>query len=123
MIRAENRERIDVKSKSSSLPTVDDCQGCGACCLHMGFPSYVQGNELQPAEEHWVSMPEDLKGELLEYIQHYQSPADGELDGACVWFDQQERNCMHHEHRPNVCRDFKVGSKDCVDWREHFGVQ
>ena len=74
------------------------------------------------AEQHWVSMPADLKQELLDYMQHYESPADGELDGVCVWFDQEKRICKHHEHRPNVCRDFQVGSKDCLDWRKHYGV-
>ena len=86
----------------------------------MGIPSYVQGNEVQAAEKHWVSMPAELKQELMEFMRSYQRPAEGELDGPCVWFDPQKRVCMHHEHRPNVCRDFKVGGKDCIAWRKHY---
>ncbi len=106
--------------RPESLPTVTDCEGCGVCCLHMGYPAYIQATETQPAESHWVSMPGELKSELLDYMSRYERP-EGELDGPCHWFDQQARRCMHHEHRPRVCRDFQVGSQGCVDWRHHYG--
>ncbi|NNE00887.1 MAG: hypothetical protein HKN47_26530 [Pirellulaceae bacterium] len=86
----------------------------------MGYPSYVQGGEGRPAEKHWLSMPPDLKAELLAVMENYASPVEGELDGICCWYDQQNRTCKHHAHRPNVCRDFQVGGDDCLGWREHY---
>lgn len=114
-------------STSEELPTVSDCNSCGICCLHMGYPSYVTnarsdtnqaGSGLD--EQAWVNMPEPLKQELLLYIQNYQTPPDGELDGPCVWYDTARRCCKHHEHRPEVCRDFSVGGKGCLEWRSHY---
>ena len=106
-----------------NLPTIDDCNGCGVCCFHMGYPSYVTGSETQPAEPHWVSLPEDLRVELEEYVATYQPPKDGELDGVCFWLDPKTRLCKHHEYRPNVCRDFPVGGSGCRGWRDHYRDQ
>ena len=103
-----------------SLPTVDSCDGCGACCMHMGYPSYQEGNDRQPPEEPWISLPDSLRHELLSFVATYQEPPEGQLDGPCIWFDIETRRCKHHEHRPNVCRDFKINSEDCLGWREHY---
>ena len=75
----------------------------------------------QPAEPAWQEMPLDLKNELLAYIDQYETPSSG-LDGSCVWYDQGTRLCLHHEHRPNVCRDFKAGSKGCLSWRQVYQI-
>lgn len=107
--------------RSSTLPIVVDCYGCGACCIHMGYPAYLHDLESQPDEPHWTALPSELKEQLLLYITDYEPPREGELDGPCVWFDLDTRRCKHHEHRPQVCRDFKVGSQGCLDWREHHG--
>ena len=114
-------------SKAKNLPTVSDCDSCGICCLHMGYPSYVSSAlpGQDPAasdrdEQAWVEMPEPLKQQLISYIQNYQPPPHGELDGPCVWYDTSRRRCMHHEHRPQVCRDFSVGGKGCLEWRNHY---
>lgn len=108
------------RRKQSSLPTVSDCGGCGVCCMHMGYPVFLRGMDTQPDEEHWTALPAELKEELLRYIAEYPSPPHGELDGACFWFDVESRRCRYHEHRPRVCRDFAVGSKQCLDWRSHY---
>lgn len=88
----------------------------------MGYPSYIQGDAGQPAEEHWVNMPGDLKAELLRFVASYAQPSDGELDGVCCWYDADQQRCKHHEHRPNVCRDFEVGSDDCLAWRDVYAI-
>lgn len=106
--------------RSNPLPTVSDCGGCGVCCLHMGYPEYIRGPDDQPIEEYWAAMPTELQDELIEYIAQYERPAAGELDGPCVWLDPKSRRCKHHEFRPRVCRDFQVGSKDCLAWREFY---
>ena len=119
---------MNIKSTTSKqLPTISDCESCGICCLNMGYPSYVttsqsdtdqEGSDIN--EQAWVNMPSGLKQELLLYIQNYQTPPDGELDGPCVWYDTARRCCKHHEHRPQVCRDFSVGGKGCLEWRSHY---
>lgn len=91
--------------------------------MHMGYPAFVLATAKQPAEEHWLSLPEDLRKELESFIAGYPILPKGELDGPCFWFDQQSRRCKHHEHRPRVCRDFEVGSQGCLSWRQWLREQ
>ena len=98
---------------------VSDCDGCGLCCLHMGYPSFVGADGVGEPETHWQRMPMELKTELLQYIDSYDVH-ENELDGPCFWYDPQRRVCKHHEHRPNVCRDFRVGGDVCRQWREYY---
>lgn len=111
----------------SDLPTVSDCNSCGICCHHMGYPSFItesrpklSGGESQIGEPAWINMPDSLKQDLLEYIRNYKPPAGDNLDGPCCWYDAEHRRCKHHEHRPDVCRDFTVGGKGCLEWRQHY---
>ena len=91
--------------------------------MHMGYPSFVLGNAEQPAEEYWLALPDDLKQELERFIASYPKLPAGQLDGPCVWFDHESRRCKHYEHRPRVCRDFKVGCTDCLGWRDWLQEQ
>lgn len=109
--------------KSTPLPQLDDCQDCGVCCLHMGYPPYIEGSATQTAEQYWTDLPDHLRTELVEYRNQYQHPTNGELDGPCFWFDTRTKLCKNHKYRPSVCRDFKVGCKDCVGWRDHYGIK
>lgn len=86
--------------------------------MHMGYPAFLLETETQPAEAHWLSLPNGLRQELDRFVASYLTPPDGQLDGPCFWFDETTRRCKHHEHRPRVCRDFVVGSTDCLSWRE-----
>lgn len=87
----------------------------------MGYPSYLDGSNGQPAEPAWIEMPLGLKAELDEFVSRYERPVSG-LDGPCCWYDPQSRTCLHHEHRPRVCRDFQIGSEDCIGWREVYSI-
>lgn len=40
----------------------------------------------------------------------------------CLWFDTETRKCRHHDHRPQICRDFDVGNEHCIRMREEIGV-
>ncbi|TWU57829.1 YkgJ family cysteine cluster protein [Rubripirellula reticaptiva] len=104
------------------LPTIEDCGDCGVCCMHMGYPPYLRGENGGPVEEYWTTMPADLKREWLAYVESYDVP-DDELDGPCVWLDLDTKRCKHHESRPSVCRDFRVGSQGCRDWRTAYGLR
>ena len=70
--------------------------------------------------QRWLSMPEGLRQQVLRLMTEYVPPADGELDGPCVWQDASTGLCQHHEHRPQVCRDFDVGGQGCLDWRAAY---
>ena len=87
--------------------------------MHMGYPAYLHDLQTQPDEVHWTNLPSELKEQLLRYIANYKPPREGELDGPCVWLNLDSRRCEHHEYRPQVCRDFDIGSQDCLDWRAH----
>ena len=88
----------------------------------MGYPPYIEGNDHQAPERNWTELPEELRRELIEYRDQYQHPPVGELDGPCFWYDIETKLCKHHQYRPNVCRDFKVGCSDCLQWRQHYRV-
>ncbi len=117
-----------------SLPVLD-CRGCGVCCLHMGYPAFNLSVEQleQPGEPmslnsaakadwaRWQQMPEALRRPILGLMEVYQPPVDGGLDGPCTWLDPETKLCRHHEHRPQVCRDFEIGSQGCLDWRAAKG--
>ena len=123
--------------KRTPLPVVS-CEGCGACCMHMGtppgyswfFPS--DGRELgewAAESDDWPvfrAMPEGLRRELAEYYaaarrlpiedreELYYSP--------CIWLDLETRRCRHYEHRPSICREFEVGGRWCRGHRKDHGI-
>ena len=86
--------------------------------MHMGYPAFIRATSNQPDEEHWLQLPNDLKKDLNAFMASYQHPKTGQLDGPCYWFDHKTRGCKHYENRPRVCRDFAVGSTDCLGWGE-----
>jgi uncharacterized protein len=88
----------------------------------MGYPPYMGMNEHETPEVYWLSIPEQLKADLLEYVAGYSPPPEGELDGPCIWLDQSTKLCRHHEFRPRVCRDFRVASKGCLEWRRAYKI-
>lgn len=130
----------------NSLEVIENCNGCGVCCLHMGYPAYMLPREpaseeqiasdekLQQlltagwtrdellsghaGESYWHQMPDDLKQQWKDFVENYRR--DGELDGPCFWFDMDTRLCRNHEHRPQVCRDFEAGSLACKQWRREY---
>lgn len=67
------------------------CKGCGLCCM-------------------WVSKPpfgDDEKKPDIEIVPNaYNSP--------CCWLDLDTRECRHYEHRPELCKKFERGGKDCL---------
>lgn len=88
-----------------SLPVVD-CDGCGVCCFHMGYPAFILPREPMtdaeidadpdlvrrikfdpqlrselksgnPGEPHWHSMPDTLRAEWESFVGGYQVPVYG----------------------------------------------
>jgi Fe-S-cluster containining protein len=110
--------------QKNQLPVIAECAGCGVCCFHMGYPPYIRPDGEKEGEVWWYRLPEELKKELEAYIASYPLPEYGadveSFDGPCCWFDMETRQCSHHEHRPNVCRDFETGSPQCHEWRGYY---
>jgi Fe-S-cluster containining protein len=94
-------------TNENSLPVVADCEGCGVCCFHMGYPAYMLPREPMtdaeidadpdlvrqiakdprrraellaghPGESYWHSMPADLKAQWEAYVADYRQPVYGD---------------------------------------------
>ena len=96
------------KSKRRMPLAVLSCEGCGACCESQGTPPFSWlGDDRPPAHLVW---------DIEEHMYRWD---DGE---PCLWFDAMTKKCRHYEHRPNTCREFPVGGKDCVRMRAERGM-
>ena len=75
-------------------------------------------------ESHWHRLPDDLRRQWQAFVDEYVLPEYTDqvesFDGPCIWLDMKTRQCRHHEYRPQICRDFEVGSADCHAWRRHY---
>lgn len=103
---------------------IPSCDGCGVCCRFVASPGYgrffpADGREVDPealaGPDHarLLAMPAQLRAELAAYYADPDRPAHGH----CWWFDAAAGRCRHHEHRPQVCRDFETGGRDCREIR------
>lgn len=106
------------------------------CCLHMGYPAFnltldqladvetIDVASLSPVAQadlaRWVAMPPRLRDGILQQMADYVAPIGATLDGPCTWLDLETKQCRHHQHRPQVCRDFAVGSTGCLQWRAAY---
>lgn len=43
-------------------------------------------------------------------------------DGLCAALDRATFRCRIYAHRPTICRDFAMGSDDCIDIRGDVNV-
>jgi Fe-S-cluster containining protein len=91
------------------------CNGCGVCCLAIGHPHFWRHD----GDPHWVRLPEELKAELIDYIDGLE---EADIGQPCVWFVPETRLCRHYEYRPAMCRDFAAGSVHCLRMRAAHGV-
>ena len=51
---------------------------------------------------------------------HVGSPPlnDKSSDGICIWFNPASGICMYYELRPDVCKRFIPGSRNCVFYQQ-----
>jgi Fe-S-cluster containining protein len=120
----------------STLPVIQSCEGCGACCMEMGTPPgfaiFFGHHSLKdlaeyPDAEIMASMPQELRDELLAY---YVAAVAGKTPWRddpnkpqpCLWFDTETKLCRNYEHRPTICRTFELGEPACHRWRKKFGI-
>jgi len=83
----------------TSLPT--SCDGCGVCCHLQHRPPYM------PTE--MDMLPAKLQREVLA--------ADEASTLPCIWLGA-DRRCGHYADRPEICRQFELGSEDCLEQRQ-----
>ena len=122
-------------TKRRALPVITpaDCEGCGACCRHVGHPMfyavinwetgrYPAGDDYRPPDPLFVALPVRLKHELVAYARRCLRDGEGDDYGEpCIWLTP-DGTCRHYEHRPQVCRDFEMGGEDCLRFRREQGI-
>lgn len=104
------------------MSSMNGCEGCGLCCMHMRTPPFVPGSV-----EH-TRLPSRLRDEVRDHALR-ETPRSRRLDALgmrddapCLWFDLRTGRCREHKHRPEVCREFEVGCKECRQYRTEVGL-
>lgn len=98
-----------------------DCLECGACCR-----TGHDGRILIPPEDllRWRRIGrEDLAGRIQP--GHFGLDAFAtHPDGSCVHLGtpEQPNGCQIYEDRGTTCRDFEVGSPQCLEFRRDFSI-
>lgn len=107
-----------------TLKVIDSCDGCSACCMEQSSPpGYVAVLSDYWGDEEDIERVRHLPGEAMSVLREYRIRLlDEDIKGErlCCWLDLLTKRCRWHEHRPNICREFEVGSKSCRDWREDY---
>lgn len=91
------------RGTTKSLPVIESCDHCSACCRQTPIPPF------QPGEEEVWNVP-------IEWLIPVQMriAADQQFEMLpCVWLDQNMNRCLHYDHRPQACRDFQINSDLC----------
>lgn len=99
-------------SQKASLPVlssglVTDCGGCGACCMELSVPPFLDEIDF---------LPRELQQEVI--VARLEESGRSSQGLPCIWFDPQTLKCRHYEHRPNICREFETGGDCCLETRE-----
>lgn len=105
------------------LTVIDNCDGCCSCCMEQGSPPGYAAVLLNP--DAWpidtgdharvAELPLSAKNDLDQYLLGLDRRSHPE--GPCCWLDTKSRRCRYYEHRPQICREFEVGSFECREWR------
>lgn len=98
-----------------------DCTGCGACCTHMVSPPFLCLDDDEEFAALKTRRP-DLAAELVADIERRIRDGDRTDDAPCTWLDPGTMRCRHYEDRPEICREFEMGSEDCLAHRGREGI-
>ncbi len=100
-----------------------DCRTCGACCY--GDEMWIH---VMAGDDHRLG--EDKVRRLTVLTQHgrgYVARSMKMEGGRCVAFRDSLGDggcgCSIYEVRPEICRTFEAGSKDCYAARERRGIE
>jgi Fe-S-cluster containining protein len=107
-----------------SLPLIESCDGCGACCRVVPLPPFLRRFD-GSGDEAWQRLgwerPE-LRAALLAAERARRGRGAPDYGSPCLWYDAASGRCRHYEHRPRACREFSVGGDDCRDSRRRAGI-
>jgi Fe-S-cluster containining protein len=113
-----------MSNASSSLPIIESCDGCGACCQVVTAPPFYHVFEKE-GEEAWERLKwerPDLLAEVIADSQIRRANGGPFYGTPCLWYDVRTRRCRHYKYRPHACREFEVGGEDCRDARRRAGI-
>ena len=101
-----------------SLPIIDSCDDCGACCMGMCSPPFITKDDPE-----YKALPGDVKASYDRGMEGREA-ANWVDNVPCFWLNLETRKCTHYEHRPEVCRNGLVrNDHGCHAWREEFKDQ
>ena len=107
-------------SQMNSLPLLppETCEGCGLCCEGIGSPVLLYASRPGLPTPH-PFRPADLPQDLIDEIDnHFAGLTRGqESQDRCLWFDPVARACRHYEFRPQICQDYELGGRACLQRR------
>jgi Fe-S-cluster containining protein len=110
---------------SKSLPIIDSCDGCGACCEVVTSPPFYRVFD-EDGEDAWERLKwerPDLLAELLAAERARRLNGEPSHGTPCLWYETITRRCRHYEDRPRACQAFSIGSDDCRDARRRAGIE
>ena len=79
----------------NTLPVVESCDGCGACCKVVTSPPFYRVFD-EGGEDAWVRLKADLPdvlGELLADCQARQAAGGPFFGTPCIWYHAPTRRC------------------------------
>ena len=97
-----------------SLPVLN-CDSCSSCCMEMGGPPFVGDDD----EQRLQNSPQEARNAYESYLDRLGKDVSLQ-DKPCCWLDVESNRCRWHEHRPDICREFEVGGKYCLEWRTQY---
>ena len=98
-----------------TLPIIESCNGCGACCMEMNSPPFIGRTDPE-----LIALPAEVRESYEARMR--KRDADGWPDGVpCFWLDMTTKQCTHYEHRPDVCRNaLERNDAACHEWRKEY---
>jgi Fe-S-cluster containining protein len=110
---------------AGSLPVIESCAECGACCQVVTSPPFYRVFDGE-GEEAWERLKRErpeLLAELCADDRQRRANGGPFYGTPCLWYDAETRRCRHYDDRPRACRMFEVGSVDCRDARRRSGIR
>lgn len=78
------------------------CGNCDAACCRLQV-LLIDDHHIP----HGVTALSDWGGQVMQRLE----------DGWCAALDRATMRCTIYAHRPQICRDFEMGSAECMDER------
>jgi len=96
-----------------TLPIIESCNGCGACCQQVNVPPF------------WDYALERVPQWAVDEIRAHQDSRayNGGREQPCLWYNIASGQCNRYEIRPAVCREYEIGGKHCLAAREEQGIK